>query len=92
MSANRDRILIRAYANRLSALLEAARALQADAQRLRMVGTSRALERIADTLDGARCQLMEDGAHYLEAAAAFISAASDHLAVHAAVIGRNQHP
>lgn len=83
---------IRAAANRLTALLESARKLQSEAVRLRMVATSRALGGIAGTLDGARCQLLEDGPAYLDAATAFIRAGSDHLAVHAATIGRNQHP
>ncbi|MBS1674057.1 MAG: hypothetical protein JSS74_08850 [Actinobacteria bacterium] len=83
---------MRHSANMLSALLDAARNLNAEADRLGMVATGRALRSITATLDGARCQLLEDGPAYLDAAAAFIRAASDHLAVHAAVIGRSQHP
>ena len=83
---------IRAQANRLTTLLESARKLQAQAVRLRMVATSRALASIATTLDGARCQLIEDGPAYLDAAEAFVRVSAEHLAVHAAVIGRSQHP
>ena len=83
---------IRTEANRLAWLLESACTIQPHAVRLRMVATARALDSIAATLDGARCQLMEDGPSYLEAAAAFVRVASEHLAVHAAVIGRSQHP
>ncbi|GAB6856465.1 hypothetical protein [Microbacterium xylanilyticum] len=82
---------VRRAANRLTVLLEAARKLQAQANALRMVATARALGSIVATLDGARVQLIEDGADYLDAAAAFIRAGADHLAVHAANIGRNQH-
>ena len=82
---------IRNAANMLTALLEAARSLQSKADHLRMIATSRALAGIADTLDGARCQLLEDGASYLDAASAFVRVAAEHLAVHAAVIGRSNH-
>ena len=92
MTTTRERILTTAYLNRLTTLIGSAHDLQAEAIRLRMIGTTRALSSITATLDGARCQLIEDGPSYLDACAAFISAGADALAIHAANVGKNQHP
>ncbi|WP_067197142.1 hypothetical protein [Microbacterium sp. XT11] len=78
----------RTLANRLTTLVDAARALSAEARSLGLRDTARQLKSEAATLDGARTRLIEDGSEYFDAARAFINAAERSITDRALYIGK----
>lgn len=79
---------VRAAHKTLTVLANTARWLRELAVARGMRETAEQAQEVSDTLEAAREQLAEDGGDYLDAAEAFISAATDILLDTACAVGR----